>query len=204
MKEDNVRKDYRRDHRICITQPVLEGLIASVNCQTLCEISAIMPSLPKMKNKQGAACVCNYAVSQSVIIDISVKESTFYYFVEGSHRISPSYLLNLCVCAFLCAYTIFTRVAEVDEVELTSAAPNELPRLQWAPPQEVPLWDITNCTLEDGQILISQEDDVTKHSHQLSLNNVTLPLWCCCKYNKIIIMCVSFFSANDVDPKPCQ
>ncbi|XP_042341062.1 RAS protein activator like-3 [Plectropomus leopardus] len=36
-----------------------------------------------------------------------------------------------------------------------------LPRLQWAPPQEVPLWDITNCMLEDGQILISPEEEPT-------------------------------------------
>lgn len=34
-----------------------------------------------------------------------------------------------------------------------------LPRLQWAPPQEVPLWDISNCMLEDGQILISPEEE---------------------------------------------
>ncbi|KAM4611321.1 RAS protein activator like-3 isoform 2-T2 [Polymixia lowei] len=35
----------------------------------------------------------------------------------------------------------------------------ELPRLQWVPPQEVPLWDINNCILEDGQILISPEEE---------------------------------------------
>uniref|UniRef100_A0A3B5LWP3 Uncharacterized protein n=1 Tax=Xiphophorus couchianus TaxID=32473 RepID=A0A3B5LWP3_9TELE len=38
------------------------------------------------------------------------------------------------------------------------------PRLQsrnseHVPPQEVPLWDITNCILGDGQILITQEDE---------------------------------------------
>ncbi|XP_067440368.1 RAS protein activator like-3 isoform X2 [Thunnus thynnus] len=37
----------------------------------------------------------------------------------------------------------------------------ELPRLQWAPPQEVPLWDISNCVLEDGQIFISPEEEPT-------------------------------------------
>lgn len=37
--------------------------------------------------------------------------------------------------------------------------PAELPRLQCPPPQEVPLWDITNCSLEDGQILISPEEE---------------------------------------------
>uniref|UniRef100_UPI0037E85930 RAS protein activator like-3 isoform X2 n=1 Tax=Semicossyphus pulcher TaxID=241346 RepID=UPI0037E85930 len=36
-----------------------------------------------------------------------------------------------------------------------------LPRLQWAPPQEVPLWDISNCMLEDGQIIISPEEEPT-------------------------------------------
>ncbi|XP_034542706.1 RAS protein activator like-3 isoform X2 [Notolabrus celidotus] len=36
-----------------------------------------------------------------------------------------------------------------------------LPRLKWAPPQEVPLWDITNCNLEDGQIIISPEEEPT-------------------------------------------
>ncbi|XP_061574778.1 RAS protein activator like-3 [Cololabis saira] len=50
---------------------------------------------------------------------------------------------------------------EVDEAGVTSAHPNELPRLHWAPAQEVPLWDISSCILEDGQILISQEDDPT-------------------------------------------
>eukprot|EP00064_Thunnus_orientalis_P013285 superscaffoldBa00002138_g13322 len=41
----------------------------------------------------------------------------------------------------------------------------ELPRLQWAPPQEVPLWDISNCVLEDGQIFISPEEEVPTHTH---------------------------------------
>ncbi|KAF6724535.1 Disabled-like 2 interacting protein [Oryzias melastigma] len=44
---------------------------------------------------------------------------------------------------------------------LLPEASTELPRQQWAPPQEVPLWDICNCILEDGQILISQEDEPT-------------------------------------------
>ncbi|XP_010732418.3 RAS protein activator like-3 isoform X1 [Larimichthys crocea] len=48
-----------------------------------------------------------------------------------------------------------------DVGEQASAAPTScsLPRLQWAPPQEVPLWDISNCILEDGQILISPEEE---------------------------------------------
>ncbi|XP_054636092.1 ras/Rap GTPase-activating protein SynGAP isoform X2 [Dunckerocampus dactyliophorus] len=32
---------------------------------------------------------------------------------------------------------------------------------QWVPPQEVPLWNISNCVLEDGQILISPEEEPT-------------------------------------------
>ncbi|XP_071392099.1 ras/Rap GTPase-activating protein SynGAP isoform X1 [Centroberyx affinis] len=47
----------------------------------------------------------------------------------------------------------------VGEVEAASAALTELPRLQWAPPQEVPLWDISNCVLEEGHILISPEEE---------------------------------------------
>ncbi|XP_034456682.1 RAS protein activator like-3 isoform X2 [Hippoglossus hippoglossus] len=44
---------------------------------------------------------------------------------------------------------------------LLDVGATELPRLQWAPPQEVPLWDISNCNLEDGQILISPEEEPT-------------------------------------------
>lgn len=49
---------------------------------------------------------------------------------------------------------------------LTSCA---LPRLQWAPPQEVPLWDISNCMLEDGQILISPEEEVPEHTQNTTV-----------------------------------
>ena len=55
---------------------------------------------------------------------------------------------------------------DLGEVEPTSAVSTELPRLQWVPPQEVPLWDIGNCSLLDGQILISQEDEVPAHAHK--------------------------------------
>ncbi|XP_018534031.1 ras/Rap GTPase-activating protein SynGAP isoform X1 [Lates calcarifer] len=48
-----------------------------------------------------------------------------------------------------------------DVCEAEAAAPTELPRLQWAPPQEVPLWDISNCSLEDGQIVIPPEEEPT-------------------------------------------
>uniref|UniRef100_G3Q2G8 RAS protein activator like 3 n=1 Tax=Gasterosteus aculeatus TaxID=69293 RepID=G3Q2G8_GASAC len=37
--------------------------------------------------------------------------------------------------------------------------PAQLPRLHWAPAQELPLWDISNCILEDGQILISPDEE---------------------------------------------
>ncbi|XP_041694878.1 RAS protein activator like-3 isoform X1 [Coregonus clupeaformis] len=40
-----------------------------------------------------------------------------------------------------------------------AAASLELTRLSWAPPQDVPIWDINNCVLEDGQILITQEEE---------------------------------------------
>lgn len=54
--------------------------------------------------------------------------------------------------------------ADVGEAEVTAAAPSELPRMHWAPPQEVPLWDINNCMLEDGQILISPEEEVPTYT----------------------------------------
>lgn len=64
-------------------------------------------------------------------------------------------------------------VADADG--LSSAIPTSytLPRLQWAPPQEVPLWDISNCILEDGQILISPEEEVPTLAHtHLSPNHM--------------------------------
>ncbi|XP_076585631.1 RAS protein activator like-3 isoform X1 [Chaetodon auriga] len=51
--------------------------------------------------------------------------------------------------------------ADVDELASPVPTSCTLPRLQWAPPQEVPLWDISNCILEDGQILISPEEEPT-------------------------------------------
>ncbi|KAL3995867.1 serine/threonine-protein phosphatase 4 regulatory subunit 1 [Sarotherodon galilaeus] len=52
-------------------------------------------------------------------------------------------------------------LAGLNEVVPTPAGACELSRLQWVPPQEVPLWDISNCCLEDGQILISPEEEPT-------------------------------------------
>ncbi|XP_059200074.1 RAS protein activator like-3 [Centropristis striata] len=45
--------------------------------------------------------------------------------------------------------------------DVGEASHQELPRLPWVPPQEVPLWDISNCLLEEGQILISPEEEPT-------------------------------------------
>ncbi|XP_014866430.1 PREDICTED: RAS protein activator like-3-like isoform X2 [Poecilia mexicana] len=50
---------------------------------------------------------------------------------------------------------------DLKEVEPAHAAAGEFTRQNWVPPQEVPLWDITNCILGDGQILITQEDEPT-------------------------------------------
>ncbi|XP_069024207.1 RAS protein activator like-3 [Embiotoca jacksoni] len=49
-----------------------------------------------------------------------------------------------------------------DTMEDDQTAPFELPRLQWAPPQEVPLWDIISCVLKDGHILITPEEEPTR------------------------------------------
>ncbi|KAJ8264043.1 hypothetical protein GJAV_G00144420 [Gymnothorax javanicus] len=32
-------------------------------------------------------------------------------------------------------------------------------RLSWAPPRDIPIWDISRCDLQDGQILIPREDE---------------------------------------------
>ena len=62
---------------------------------------------------------------------------------------------------FVCAHAC---VAEGVETPAPAHASLTLPRFQWAPPQEVPLWDISNCMLEDGQILISPEEEVPAHT----------------------------------------
>nr|XP_033479654.1 disabled homolog 2-interacting protein [Epinephelus lanceolatus] len=67
--------------------------------------------------------------------------------------------------------------ALLPDVEEVESAPTELPRLQWAPPQEVPLWDISNCMLEDGQILISPEEEVAYiFMHYGSRDSVSIPV----------------------------
>ncbi|XP_076871466.1 ras/Rap GTPase-activating protein SynGAP isoform X2 [Brachyhypopomus gauderio] len=35
----------------------------------------------------------------------------------------------------------------------------EPPQLCWAPPQDIPVWDVNNCILQDGQILIPREEE---------------------------------------------
>uniref|UniRef100_A0A3P8WH63 RAS protein activator like 3 n=1 Tax=Cynoglossus semilaevis TaxID=244447 RepID=A0A3P8WH63_CYNSE len=61
------------------------------------------------------------------------------------------------ICQRLCSCF----VTDMDEVDAAQAGTSELPRLQWAAAQEVPLWDISNCVLQEGQILISPEDEPT-------------------------------------------
>ncbi|KAF7223467.1 RAS protein activator like-3 isoform X1 [Nothobranchius furzeri] len=50
---------------------------------------------------------------------------------------------------------------DLGKSERTPNVPTEPPKLEWVPPQEVPLWDISNCCLDNGQILISQEEEPT-------------------------------------------
>lgn len=62
----------------------------------------------------------------------------------------------------------------MDEVDAAQAGTSELPRLQWAAAQEVPLWDISNCVLQEGQILISPEDEVETDRCHTSCTNTQL------------------------------
>ncbi|KAJ8415991.1 hypothetical protein AAFF_G00380130 [Aldrovandia affinis] len=48
---------------------------------------------------------------------------------------------------------------EGDGSEVPAGAALEPARLSWIPPQDVPVWDISSCILQDGQILISREDE---------------------------------------------
>ncbi|XP_067315148.1 disabled homolog 2-interacting protein isoform X2 [Pseudorasbora parva] len=45
------------------------------------------------------------------------------------------------------------------EKERSENVAQETVRLSWAPPQDVPVWDISNCSLQDGQILIPREEE---------------------------------------------
>lgn len=49
-----------------------------------------------------------------------------------------------------------TSVAEQDKGEPEN---QEVVRLSWAPQQDVPVWDISSCSLQDGQILIPREEE---------------------------------------------
>lgn len=53
-----------------------------------------------------------------------------------------------------------TLLTDVVEVEVQPAV-SEPPRPHWVPAPEVPLWDISNCVLQHGQILIAQEEEPT-------------------------------------------
>ncbi|KAJ8363440.1 hypothetical protein SKAU_G00122710 [Synaphobranchus kaupii] len=48
-----------------------------------------------------------------------------------------------------------------DEGERSEAPPvaQDPARLSWAPPQDIPIWDISRCDLQDRQILIPREDE---------------------------------------------
>ncbi|KAG7457261.1 RAS protein activator like-3-like isoform X1 [Solea senegalensis] len=62
---------------------------------------------------------------------------------------------------------------DMDEVN----PPSELPRLHWPQPQEVPLWDISKCVLEEGQILISPEEEPTmwtRNRFSSCLSNISM------------------------------
>ncbi|XP_067230211.1 RAS protein activator like-3 isoform X1 [Chanodichthys erythropterus] len=53
-----------------------------------------------------------------------------------------------------------TLVAEHDKEKCEPENVAQEPvRLSWAPPQDVPVWDISNCFLQDGQILIPREEE---------------------------------------------
>ena len=70
------------------------------------------------------------------------------------------YFCSYCVRARVCVHVCACICVNAGEAAAASV-PVELPRLSWVPPQEVPLWDISHCHLEDGQILISPEDEVS-------------------------------------------
>lgn len=71
-------------------------------------------------------------------------------------QFSVSYVVgsSMCVSVDVCC------VADVNEIPSAVPTSSTLQKLPWVPPQEVPLWDITNCVLEDGQILICPEEEV--------------------------------------------
>lgn len=114
-------------------------------------------------------------------------------------RVYWPYIIDQYQNVFVCA--MFTWIAGLNEVVPTPAGASELSRLQWVPPQEVPLWDISNCCLEDGQILISPEEEVpTDNSMLFTLisNHVVITT-----ESENAHFCVSVL-ANNVDSKPCQ
>lgn len=61
-------------------------------------------------------------------------------------------------------------VADVPEPAAAVPTACGVSRLQWSPRQEVPLWDIGSCVLEDGQILIPAEEEVPTYTHIQQLN----------------------------------
>lgn len=97
-------------------------------------------------------------------------------------------------------------------------------RLSWAPPQDVPVWDISNCFLQDGQILIPREEEVMDNRHIQQCQQMRyytsrywmycMPLnwlWCvspvCLKMLfdfRCQLLSFDFISANDEGTEPGQ
>ena len=91
----------------------------------------------------------------------------------------------ICVCI----------VRALPDAGKNASASAELPRKQWAPPLEVPLWDISNCILEDGQILISPDDEVLPSTKQTHSTLPVPPLEACLSHQKqsaIKQICIAF------------
>lgn len=102
------------------------------------------------------------------------------------------------MCVFVCVYTRVC-LCVGDTAEATSAGPttSTLPKLHWAQPQEVPLWDISNCVLEDGQILISPEEEVSTHSkitqnHNLKASSYHFCVFCSHQCGPGTVLAVAF------------
>ncbi|KAL2087068.1 hypothetical protein ACEWY4_018127 [Coilia grayii] len=52
--------------------------------------------------------------------------------------------------------------------EAEPVTPEDLARLSWVPPQDVPVWDINNCVLQDGQILIREDEPILRTRNRAS------------------------------------
>lgn len=145
------------------------------------------------------ACACNYVLAKSLELRwrFSITRVNTWLFTVSSvivwHGTQPVQNWQLSVSLRCDKFVVCVCVCVADAGELPSAASsaNTLPKLQWVPPQEVPLWDISNCVLEDGQILISPEEEVStlacitvmkahkSHSPNITRNKSTEPHYVC-------------------------